>query len=527
MLDALSAAHSQGFIHGAITPGSILMTNRARGGHLYIILDMGLCRLAPLIQGRDSILSIMADPAILAPELFSGNTESDEKSDLYMLGNIIYMSLTGGHPFANKTSEQCMLLNKQGLPPITDYVTDVPADFVAWIEQLCRVNPAERPASVIEALQIMPKVDKPAKSSQMHPGMASATTLLTSAPSNTTIPANITGPLIPANATGPLSTSASLPLGGQTTGSLSAIRQDKTTKKTTASNSAIYITIAAIALIGIILTFTIGGAKNKKTGEQIAAQKAIKEEQASPDVANHSSSERKKITSRAKSSRVSNKKERSPKKSTQVRNDPAILFSFVASSGSPEDQNWKLKYYKNIEMKDSSLVIKNKDSKITPGIRSKFRSKHIEAMNIEGWSLTYEVLPISGEHQVGMHLKSLSHQNWIATGSQLSTAIIFNRKENDVTVRFKGDTLEHTIKDVGENYITVLLQGKPRDESGSLKLYIDGKEITSLQPALTKDNDYGIYTNTCFSSSIKESPKGASHWKIKKLILVVGNKEDK
>ena len=128
MLDALSTAHHAGFVHGAITPGSILMSPRARGGHLYVILDMGLCRLAPLIQGEDSVLSMMADPAILAPELFDGS-QADARADLYMLGHILYMCLAGGHPFAGESLEKCRDLHKEGLPPLKTYAPDTPDDF--------------------------------------------------------------------------------------------------------------------------------------------------------------------------------------------------------------------------------------------------------------------------------------------------------------------------------------------------------------------------------------------------------------
>ncbi len=289
MLDALSTAHSEGFIHGAITPGSILMTPRARGGYLYVILDMGLCKLAPLIQEKDSVLSMMADPAILAPELFDESV-ADEKSDLYMLGNIIYMCLAGGHPFANKSIEECGELHKRGLPPVTDYASDdVPEDFIAWMDQLCQIDPNDRPASVVEALQTMPKVQKPAKAPQISPtnieNVGGTTAPLSTVPASTignhaanplatgpltTIPANTTGPLtaIPTNTTGPLTAGPltagpATTLGGVTTGAMTNTQTVNTFQQPKKSKKGLFIILAVVVLLGVIIAIMAGGGDSK------------------------------------------------------------------------------------------------------------------------------------------------------------------------------------------------------------------------------------------------------------------------
>lgn len=161
LLDTLSSCHDAGFIHGALTPGSIMMVERARGGHRYIILDLGLCRLAPLIQGADSYLAMMADPALMAPELFNGSSAT-EKSDIYMLGQLIYTTLAGGHPFAGISLQEVGQKHANDeLPPITDYRPDLSPAFVTWLESLTKPNPDERPETILEAAKSLPKVDRP------------------------------------------------------------------------------------------------------------------------------------------------------------------------------------------------------------------------------------------------------------------------------------------------------------------------------------------------------------------------------
>ena len=156
LLDALALSHEAGFIHGAITAGSITLTHRPRGGFRYIIMDMGLSRLAPLIQGADSSYAMMADPALLAPELFD-DEPATAASDCYMLGQLIYLSLIGGPPFALKPIETAKELHLSGaLPPLSQYQAAISPAFIDWISTLTNPDVAMRPQSAAAALQTLP-----------------------------------------------------------------------------------------------------------------------------------------------------------------------------------------------------------------------------------------------------------------------------------------------------------------------------------------------------------------------------------
>lgn len=173
MLDAFSMAHDRGYYHGALTPGSILLTPSARGGYRAIILDMGLSRISPLIQGPDSMAAIMADPAILAPELFDGS-EVDARADLYMLGQILYMSLAGGHPFGGLSFAEAKQKHLKGLPSISKKNKSVPKDLATWLSSLIAVDPSDRPLSAVEALNSLPKYQLGGLSNSANTAMVSA-----------------------------------------------------------------------------------------------------------------------------------------------------------------------------------------------------------------------------------------------------------------------------------------------------------------------------------------------------------------
>ncbi|MGJ8673079.1 serine/threonine protein kinase [Rubritalea sp.] len=168
LLDALQVAHSNGFVHGAMSTGSVTLIKRPRGGYRAIINDLGLSRLAPLIQGIDSAYARMADPVIMPPEMFD-DKEPTSKSDLYMVGHLIYLSLIGGHPFAEIDLAELSRAHREGtLPPITDYRDDLCPNFVEWIAKLTESDVRKRFSGASEALHSMPKLTPKNERNAVH-----------------------------------------------------------------------------------------------------------------------------------------------------------------------------------------------------------------------------------------------------------------------------------------------------------------------------------------------------------------------
>ncbi|MFC4992197.1 serine/threonine protein kinase [Rubritalea tangerina] len=204
LLDGLASAHAAGFIHGALTAGSVLLTERARGGHRYMLMDLGLSRLAPLIQGADSSYAMMADPALLAPELFDGAV-STVASDCYMLGQLIYLTLLGGHPFAGKSLDEAKQLHQAGtIPPITDYRDDISQATIEWVQLMTQLDPEKRPATAADALRALPKLSPQAAPSKppapeqnaglVKPSTPAAPPLLRKASPQTQVPPQVKAP---------------------------------------------------------------------------------------------------------------------------------------------------------------------------------------------------------------------------------------------------------------------------------------------------------------------------------------------
>jgi serine/threonine protein kinase len=96
--DALSYAHARGMIHRDIKPSNILIDERGN----CLLTDFGLARMTEAKEKITSSGAIMGTPAYMSPEQGTG-ASTDQRSDLYSLGIILYEMLTGRVPYTAET----------------------------------------------------------------------------------------------------------------------------------------------------------------------------------------------------------------------------------------------------------------------------------------------------------------------------------------------------------------------------------------------------------------------------------------
>ena len=109
---ALAFASAQGLTHRDIKPGNILTA----GGTDIKIADFG----ASINKVSDrTIVSQVGSPAYMAPELITGATQANEKTDIYALGMTMYYMLAGRLPFTatNAMSMAYEVVNMEFDPP--------------------------------------------------------------------------------------------------------------------------------------------------------------------------------------------------------------------------------------------------------------------------------------------------------------------------------------------------------------------------------------------------------------------------
>ncbi|MBK1790665.1 serine/threonine-protein kinase [Persicirhabdus sediminis] len=161
ILDALIAIHGTGSTHGMLSPESLLCAQNTRGGYRYLIIDNGLRKLAYFVHGAKTAFPMVTDPALAAPEL-SEKQDPTPQSDLFMVGQLFYSLLAGGHPYAGLTiDEACENHKNKSLPPLADYVDNLAPGMEEWITSLIDPDPEKRPTSAEAALSSLPELPEP------------------------------------------------------------------------------------------------------------------------------------------------------------------------------------------------------------------------------------------------------------------------------------------------------------------------------------------------------------------------------
>ena len=136
---ALRHAHDRGVVHRDIKPGNLLMT---ADGHVKLS-DFGIARLFGNAR-LTGIGSVLGTAEYMAPEQAEGRPVTP-RADLYSLGAVLYVLLTGRPLFRGKSLPELLHKQRYEQPePIDNYAPDVPATLAQIIAQLLEKDPDRR-----------------------------------------------------------------------------------------------------------------------------------------------------------------------------------------------------------------------------------------------------------------------------------------------------------------------------------------------------------------------------------------------
>ncbi len=144
--NGLAYAHSMGLIHRDIKPANIMIIPSS--GQVKI-MDFGIARMrGSQRQTRDG--SIIGTLAYMAPEQLRDES-TDERSDLYSLGIVLYEMLTGVPPFVADTEYGLMQAQINAKPQcLRNLIPHADARLEAVLNRALAKRPAQRFASMSE-----------------------------------------------------------------------------------------------------------------------------------------------------------------------------------------------------------------------------------------------------------------------------------------------------------------------------------------------------------------------------------------
>jgi len=162
--DAVAFAHSRGVIHRDLKPGNIMVGSF---GQVYV-MDWGMARL---LDGRSDVSvgrdlkhqsldedgEVVGTPAYMSPEQAYGlHDETDERSDVFALGAILYHVITGQGPYQSVSADD---------------------DEMIHAARSCVIRPAERVATAAQLPRGLTRIAMKAMAAEPAARYASATAL--------------------------------------------------------------------------------------------------------------------------------------------------------------------------------------------------------------------------------------------------------------------------------------------------------------------------------------------------------------
>ncbi|MEM1009403.1 MAG: serine/threonine-protein kinase, partial [Myxococcota bacterium] len=97
-------AHACDVVHRDLKPGNILLTNNRLNQTIPKILDFGIAKAFDDNQLKTKTGISLGTPAYMSPEQIRGERDIDHRTDLYALGVLTFLLLTGVSPFERSSS---------------------------------------------------------------------------------------------------------------------------------------------------------------------------------------------------------------------------------------------------------------------------------------------------------------------------------------------------------------------------------------------------------------------------------------
>nr|WP_245354513.1 Stk1 family PASTA domain-containing Ser/Thr kinase [Brachybacterium sacelli] len=155
VLEALVAAHDAGIVHRDIKPENILLDQ----DDVVKVADFGLARAIGASNSSASA-TLLGTVAYISPEVVTRG-HSDERSDLYSLGVVLFEMLTGRQPFLGEQPVHIAFQHvHEDIPAPSTLVSGIPRELDSLVTWAASRTVEQRPATAAELLRAVRELSR-------------------------------------------------------------------------------------------------------------------------------------------------------------------------------------------------------------------------------------------------------------------------------------------------------------------------------------------------------------------------------
>lgn len=160
---SLAEAHGLGLVHRDVKPGNLMLGVNGGIFDFVKVLDFGLVRVTRGVEaGQSGPGVLLGTPRYMAPESFA-SSHSGPRADIYSLGCVAYLLLSGREPFYAKTDAGVAMLHLTQMPaPLAGTgKRDITPAFEKLVMRCLAKAPEDRFASAGQLLRALNELELP------------------------------------------------------------------------------------------------------------------------------------------------------------------------------------------------------------------------------------------------------------------------------------------------------------------------------------------------------------------------------
>ncbi|MFO0567932.1 MAG: serine/threonine-protein kinase [Polyangiaceae bacterium] len=160
----LAKAHERGIVHRDIKPANLFLTQREDGEITVKLLDFGIAKVkmenfAETSQGLTKSGSMLGTPLYMSPEQARGKKDIDTRTDVWSLGVVLYVLLSGELPYhADTLGDLLVAIITSDIPLIQDRAPWVPPEIAEIVHRAMHRDPDTRYRDAGELRDALAKV---------------------------------------------------------------------------------------------------------------------------------------------------------------------------------------------------------------------------------------------------------------------------------------------------------------------------------------------------------------------------------
>ncbi|WP_437952690.1 serine/threonine-protein kinase [Sorangium sp. So ce296] len=126
--DALAEAHALGLVHRDVKPANLFLTHTRENAPCIKVLDFGISKVSEaaslgVSEMRTSTGQMLGTPHYMPPEQMRGQRDVDARADIWAVGSLLYVLLTGRYPMhARSVQTVSLVLGGKFVPPLPSQV---------------------------------------------------------------------------------------------------------------------------------------------------------------------------------------------------------------------------------------------------------------------------------------------------------------------------------------------------------------------------------------------------------------------